>query len=208
MNTKFVILLLAFGLILPITVASFKLVDAEKDSTEGDPKQEDDFVMSDLTAEESSTEKFKRIDLDIDEHINFDEFLHSDLTYERMKKEEFDLYDKNQDGLISKSEYNGKHEEEAEDLKKHQVEYIKDIFEEFDTDKNNKLNGNELEKVMLKKFVLKPKGDFTLIMNKFDKDQDGEWNAEEYLSFDKDLPFHEFVSAAPAKNLRKKIESE
>uniref|UniRef100_A0AC35U376 EF-hand domain-containing protein n=1 Tax=Rhabditophanes sp. KR3021 TaxID=114890 RepID=A0AC35U376_9BILA len=105
-------------------------------------------------------------------------------------------FDKDQDGEWNAEEY---------------LSFDKDLpFHEFefDADKNNKLNGNELEKVMINKFVLKPKGDFTLIMNKFDKDKDGEWNAEEYLSFDKDLPFHELSSAAPAKNLRKKIESE
>ncbi|CEF60564.1 EF-hand domain and EF-hand domain pair-containing protein [Strongyloides ratti] len=184
---KFLIFLLIF-VILSITCETFKLIPIDED--------DDDVEAINFNKDDTETkeEKFLRIDEDADENLTFDEFLHSDMNYEKIKKEEFESYDRNGDGIVTKGEYYDKHKEDEEEFKNHHTNYINELFEEFDIDKNNKLNEREVENVLRKKFLLKPKSNFNHVISSFDKDGDSEWNKEEYSGFDKKLPFEEFDS--------------
>uniref|UniRef100_A0A0K0EX50 EF-hand domain-containing protein n=1 Tax=Strongyloides venezuelensis TaxID=75913 RepID=A0A0K0EX50_STRVS len=184
---KFVI----FSLILilfPIYQGAFKLVPIEEND------DNDELINFNGVDSETKEEKFLRIDEDADENLSFDEFLHSDMNYEKVKREEFESYDKNGDGMVTKGEYFNKQLEDAEELKNHRINYIKELFEEFDIDKNNKLNEREIENVLRKKFLLKPKTNFNNVVATYDIDGDSEWDKEEYAAFDKKLPFEEFDS--------------
>uniref|UniRef100_A0A0N4ZBD3 EF-hand domain-containing protein n=1 Tax=Parastrongyloides trichosuri TaxID=131310 RepID=A0A0N4ZBD3_PARTI len=186
MNKFFIISFIIFCL-LTINLYSFKLVPIDENSKEN-------FVSEESNDAETEEEKFLRVDEDADEALSFDEFLHTDLVYEKIKKEEFDLYDKDGDGFVTKEEYDNKHKEDEEQINDHRKKYIKELFKEFDIDKNHKLNGQEIENILRKNFLLKPKSNFAHIISSYDKDNDGEWNKEEYLTFDNNLPLHEFAS--------------
>uniref|UniRef100_A0A0K0ES58 EF-hand domain-containing protein n=1 Tax=Strongyloides stercoralis TaxID=6248 RepID=A0A0K0ES58_STRER len=183
---KFLIFSLIF-IILSMYCESFKLIPFNEDDN-------DEVINFNQEDDETKEEKFLRIDEDADENLSFDEFLHSDIRYEKIKKEEFDSYDKNGDGIVTKGEYYNKQKDDEEQFKNHHSNYINELFEEFDIDKNNKLNEHEIENVLRKKFLLKPKSNFDNIISSFDKDGDSEWNKEEYSGFDEKLPFEEFES--------------
>jgi len=143
-------------------------------------------------AQETPEESFNRSDADNDKKLTFDEFLHSDLLYERLKKEEFVGLDANHDSVVTKSEYDTHYQKEKETSDDLKAEYFGQIYEEFDENFDLKLSQEELAKVMQKRFLLKIPANFAQIFKKFDKNNDGGLDINEYLQLDRDLDFHQF----------------
>jgi len=140
---------------------------------------------------EKPDETFKRVDADKTDSLSFDEFLHTDLPYEQLKKDEFDALDTNKDGTITRLEYQSHYQKEKQNADDLRAEYFGQIYEEFDENFDLKLSRDEIEKVLEKRFSLKPRPNFPMIFASFDKNHDGALDLDEYIKFDSEMPFHQ-----------------
>ncbi|KAI1720006.1 EF-hand domain pair domain-containing protein [Ditylenchus destructor] len=142
--------------------------------------------------QETPEETFQRSDLNGDKKLSFDEFLHTDQLFEQLKREEFSGLDANHDGVVSKGEYDSHFQKEKESNDDAKAEYFGQIFDEFDENFDLKLSQAELQKVLEKRFLLKPRANFPQIFKSFDENNDGVLSLDEYVKLDADLPFQEF----------------
>lgn len=149
--------------------------------------------------QETPEETFHRSDANGDRKLNFDEFLHTDQLYEQLKREEFNGLDGNHDGVVSKEEYDSHYQQEKESNDDAKAEYFGQIFDEFDENFDLKLSQTELQKVLEKRFLLKPRANYPQIFKSFDENNDGGLSLDEYIKLDADLPFQEFDPIKPTK---------
>ena len=150
--------------------------------------------------DETPEESFVRSDVNKDKKLNFEEFLRTDSLYEQLKNEEFSRLDKNQDGIVTEDEYNQHYKQEKEESDKLKGEYFGQIYEKFDENFDKKLNQSELEKVLAKRFLLKPKNNFTEIFKQFDTNNDGGLDLNEYINFDENMSFEKFTPIDEPQN--------
>ena len=140
---------------------------------------------------ETPEESFLRSDSDGNSELTFDEFLHTELSYVQLKKDEFDLLDANKDGILSHDEYSNFYQKEKSDADENQKKYFVGLFKDFDANTDKRLNKSEVKKILSKRFLLQPKDNFAELFQKYDEDQDGGLDLEEYKKFDKTFPFYE-----------------
>ncbi|KAI6171986.1 hypothetical protein M3Y98_00922700 [Aphelenchoides besseyi] len=143
------------------------------------------------TTVEQPEETFRRVDSDNSGSLTFDEFLHTEKIYEQLKRDEFDGLDADHDGQITRHEYEVHYQKEKQSADDLRAEYFGQIFEQFDSDYDLRLNREEVQKVLAERFMLKPRENFNQIFDSFDKNHDGALDLEEYIKFDAELPFHE-----------------
>lgn len=153
-----------------------------------------DFRLPDaVLSEETPGEKFSRSDANNDEKLSFDEFLHMELPYVLMKRTEFGGYDANEDGFISKAEYDSKLHRYIDKYDGRRAHYFGKIYADYDENFDMKLSKDEVTKMISNRFQLKPGSNFNEIYRSFDADKDGGLDIDEYMKFDDDMPLDEFV---------------
>lgn len=136
---------------------------------------------------ETPEEVFQRSDVNNDQQLTFDEFLRTELIYVLMKEEEFKGYDTNRDGLLTLKEYENVHKQNGQQKSELDAQYFARLFEEFDEDFDMKLNEDEVRKILMQRFYVRPRRSFSNIFKSFDKDNDGALDISEYLNFDENV---------------------
>ncbi|KAJ1366093.1 hypothetical protein KIN20_026687 [Parelaphostrongylus tenuis] len=156
------------------------------------PPLEEQFNMPGFSAlQENYEEKFLRVDQNRDKKLTFDEFLQMEVAYVDAKKEEFDSLDKNGDGVITHSEYEEHYRGVSNRSEARRTEYFGKVFREFDENRDMSLGQDELEKVLAKRFLVKPRENFPKLFYNLDKDHSGGLDLNEYMKFDATFPFEQ-----------------
>ncbi|VDM59431.1 unnamed protein product [Angiostrongylus costaricensis] len=151
---------------------------------------EEEFNLPGFSAmQENHEEKFLRVDQNKDKKLNFGEFLHMELAYVDAKKEEFDSLDKDGDGIITQREYEEHYRGVTNRSEARRTEYFAKVFQDFDEDFDLSLSQNELEKLLAKRFLVKPRENFPKLFYNLDNDRSGGLDLNEYMKFDATFPF-------------------
>jgi Ca2+-binding EF-hand superfamily protein len=160
-------------------------------SIASDDDHEDHPEIAVPASTESPPESFVRADADEDLQLTFEEFLHTDLSYLQVKKAEFEMLDSNSDGILSSEEFTQFYAKQEEEKNGNTKKYYRGIFKEFDENMDKQLNPTEVKRILSKRFLLKPRENFGQLFEKFDSDNSGALNLEEYQKFDQTFPFYE-----------------
>ncbi|VDN51190.1 unnamed protein product [Dracunculus medinensis] len=139
--------------------------------------------------------------MDRNKELTFDEFLRTDPQYELLKKQQFDAYDLNGDGIVTLKEFNSFNDEKEEKSIVNKARYYGKIFEDFDDNFDMKISLDEAKKILVERFLLKPRSNFAKLFTRFDSDADGSLNILEYVNFDRDFPFEELDPVDEASDM-------
>uniref|UniRef100_A0A158P979 EF-hand domain-containing protein n=1 Tax=Angiostrongylus cantonensis TaxID=6313 RepID=A0A158P979_ANGCA len=96
-----------------------------------------------------------------------------ELAYVDAKKEEFNSLDKDGDGIITQKEYEEHYHGVTNRSEARRTEYFAKVFQDFDEDFDMSLSQDELEKLLAKRFLVKPRENFPKLFYVLDNDRSG-----------------------------------
>jgi len=166
--------------------------DSSAVSDESSQTQDDEEILllpNEIKENRSST--FQRADQNSDDKLTFDEYLYTDRLYVQVKADEFRRIDANDNGQITREEYDRHYENSDKQSMRKRVNYYGEIFSEFDSNSDRLLDATELATMLQRRYFVQVRANFDKTLASFDRNSDGGLDINEFQSFDEHIPFEQ-----------------